>query len=170
MSIRKKTDALLSRFERQFATHNSIEVSRSALIQNAQLFEKLSQKAVIPVLKGNAYGHGTELVATALKGESFPYVAVDGYFEALRIREVSKQPVLVMGAILPDNYARMKYDRFAFVAQDEAAIHAMGKTGKHIRVHLECNSGMNRYGASPKDMASLATIIGGVSQLELEGS
>jgi len=169
MSIRKDIDALLKKFEKEFVTHNLIEVSRSAITHNVDVFADLSGKHVIPVLKGNAYGHGIELVATALKDRKVPYIAVDGYFEALRIREVSDQPVLVMGAILPENFARMKYDNFAFVVQDEATIHALGKTGKHIKVHLEANTGMNRYGAKPDEAVALAKVIQNYPKLELEG-
>jgi alanine racemase len=169
MSVRKNVDSLLRKFEKDFATHNVIEVSRSALLHNLDLFAELSGKDVIPVLKGNAYGHGIEQVAAALKNRSVPYIAVDGYFEALRIREVSDQPVLVMGAILPENFARMKYDNFAFVVQDEATIRALGEIGKRVKVHLECNTGMNRYGAKPDDAGQLAKLILKYPNLELEG-
>jgi alanine racemase len=169
MSLRGNIDTLLKQFEQEFATHNHIEVSRSAILHNIESFERLSDKQAIPVLKGNAYGHGIELVARILKGRSLPYVAVDGYFEALRVREVSSQPVLVMGAIMPENYARMKYDNFAFVVQDAASIDALGKTGKRIKVHLECNSGMNRYGAKLTEMAILTKRILSYDSLELEG-
>jgi alanine racemase len=169
MSIRKNIDLRLSKFEKEFATHNLIEVSRSALLHNLDVFTELSGKHVVPVLKGNAYGHGIELVATVLKDRNLPYIAVDGYFEALRIREVSDQPVLVMGAILPENFARMKYDKFAFVVQDEATIHTLGRTGKHIKVHMEINTGMNRYGATPEDVVTLAKLINNYKNLELEG-
>jgi len=169
MSIRKRADALLRGFEKEFATQNYIEVLQSALLHNLDAFERISGMPVIPVLKGNAYGHGIEQVATALKSRKLPYVAVDGYFEALRIREVSKQPVLIMGAILPENFARMKYHGFAFVVQDEASVRALGKTGKRIKVHLECNTGMNRYGAKPDEAVELARLILSYKNLELEG-
>ena len=169
MSIRKTIDSLLRRLEKDYATHNRIEVSKAAILHNLDLFTDLSGKPAIPVLKGNAYGHGIELVAKALKSRRLPYIAVDGYFEALRVREVSNQPVLVMGAILPENYQRIKYDNFAFVAQDEASIHALGRTGKRIKIHLECNTGMNRYGAKPDDIVILAKLILGYKNLELEG-
>jgi alanine racemase len=169
MSIRKNIDTLLRKFEREFDTHNLIEVSRSALLHNLDFFTDLSGKSVIPVLKGNAYGHGIEQVATALRGKKLPYIAVDGYFEALRIREVSDQPVLIMGAILPENFAHLKYDNFTFVVQDEATVRALGKTGKHIKVHLECNTGMNRYGAKPDEAVTLARLILEHKSLELEG-
>lgn len=169
MSLRKQVDTLLKKFERGFVTHNRVEVSRAAILHNLDLFARLSGKQVIPVLKGNAYGHGIELVAKALKGRKLPYIAVDGYFEALRIREFNDQPVLIMGSILPENYARMKYDNFAFVVQDLATIKALGATGRRIKLHLECNTGMNRYGASPNHITEMAQLIQSYKNLELEG-
>jgi alanine racemase len=162
-------NALLKKLERTYDTHNRIEVSKSALLHNLDLFTKLSGLPAIPVLKGNAYGHGIPLVAKALKGRKLPYIAVDGYFEALRIREVSKQPVLVMGAILPQNYKNLRYDNFAFVVHDEASVRGLGQTGKQIKVHLECNTGMNRYGAKPDEALRLAKLILSYKNLHLEG-
>jgi len=169
MSIRSSIDALLRKLEKEYVTHNRIEVSRSAILHNLNLFETMNGQSAIPVLKGNAYGHDITLVAKALKGYKLPYIAVDGYFEALRIREVSNQPVLVMGAILPENYKHMKYDNFAFVVHDEASIKALGKTGKRIKVHLEANTGMNRYGVKPDEMLALTKLILAHKNLTLEG-
>jgi alanine racemase len=169
MSIRRTVNSLISRLEKDYATHNRIEVSKSAILHNLDLFTRLGGMQAIPVLKGNAYGHGIAHIAKALKGRRPPYIAVDGYFEALRIREVSKQPVLVMGAILPENYKRMKYDNFAFVVHDEVSVRALGKTGKRIIVHLEANTGMNRYGAKPDDIVKLVKLILSYENLTLEG-
>lgn len=169
MSIRKTVDTILKKLENEYATHNRIEVSESALLHNLGLFEKLSGKTAIPVLKGNAYGHGVVLVAKALKGRRLPYIAVDGYFEACRVREASNQPVLVMGAILPENYKRMKYDNFTFVVHDKVSIKALGATRRKVKVHLEANTGMNRYGAKPDEIAKLAKLILNYKNLELEG-
>jgi alanine racemase len=169
MSIIRKIDTILKNFEKKYETYNYIKVSKSAILHNIQVFEKLSEKQVIPVLKGNAYGHGIQLVAKALKGKKLPYIAVDGYFEALKVREVSRQPVLVMGMILPQNYKNLSYDKFAFVVDNEVSIHALGKTKKHIKIHLECNTGMNRYGAEPENIVSLARLIQTYPNLKLEG-
>lgn len=169
MSIRKAIDTLLRRLEKEYAVHNRIEVSRSAIRHNLSLCKRQSGQAVIPVLKSNAYGHGIELVARALKGSAIPYIAVDGYFEALRIREVSSQPVLIMGAILPQNYQHLAYDKFAFVVDNAQSIDALARTKRHVKVHLECNTGMNRYGAKPADVANLAARILQHKNLTLEG-
>ncbi len=169
MLVRKTVDTLLRKFEKGYATHNRIEVSRSAILHNFDLFTSLDNRQIIPVLKGNAYGHGIPLVAKILKERNVPYIAVDGYFEALRVREVSNQPVLIMGAILPKNYAHLKYNRFAFVVDTPASIHALGTIGKRVKVHLEINTGMNRYGATPQDVIQLTQLILSYKNLELEG-
>lgn len=169
MSIRKKIGSILKNFEKKYETYNRIVVSQSAILHNIHIFEELSGNQVIPVLKGNAYGHGIQLVAKALKGKKLPYIAVDGYFEALKIREVTNQPILIMGAILPQNYKNLTYDKFTFVVDNAAAIHALGKTKKNVKVHLECNTGMNRYGAEPKDIELLAKLIQTYPSLKLEG-
>lgn len=167
--LRASLDMLLRRFEKDFATHNRIEVSKSALLHNLDYFAKLSGKEVIPVLKGNAYGHGIEQVATALKPRKLRYIAVDGYFEALRVRKVSQQPVLIMGAILPENFRQIRYENFAFVVQDAETIAALAATRRRIKVHVECNTGMNRYGARPDDAVKLAYMVMQHPNLELEG-
>lgn len=168
--LRATVDHFLRRFEKEFLTHNRIEVSRSALLHNLDVFAGLSGKEVMPVLKGNAYGHGIEQVAEALKTRHLRYIAVDGYFEALRVRKVSPhQPVLIMGEIRPENFAQLKYANFAFVVQDVAAVEALVATGRRLKVHIECNTGMNRYGAKPDDAVKLAYIIMQHPRLELEG-
>lgn len=161
--------SLLTKVQKKFETHNTIYVSRSALVHNLNYFRKSSDQQVIPVLKANAYGHGISLVARALREQKVPYIAVDGYFEALRVRQVSRQPVLIMGAILPQNYQRLKYDSFAFVVQDKASIDALGKTKKHIKIHLEINTGMNRYGVQISDVVEIVKHIQTYKTLELEG-
>jgi alanine racemase len=169
MSVRKKVDSLLSRFEKEFVTHNNIVISKSAILHNLNLFSDLTNKSVIPVLKGNAYGHGIAQIAKALEKQDIPYVAVDGYYEALRIREVSKRPVLILGAIDSRNYPNLNYTNFAFLVQDKLAIEALARTGKKIMVHLECNTGMNRYGARLEEVETLTRLIMRHKNLQLEG-
>lgn len=169
MPIRPHLNRFLKTFEREFDTHNVIEVSRSALRHNLAYFAKSSGLQVAPVLKGNAYGHGIEIVAEAYRGLELPFIAVDGYFEALRVRNVGRWPVLVMGAIAPQNFARLRYNDFAFVVQDEATIEALAKTNKSVAIHLECNTGMNRYGAKRDEFASLVKAAMRFPNLQIEG-
>ena len=122
MAIRARIDNTLKKFEKSLTTLNNITVSRSAILHNFDYFQGIYPTGfVIPVLKSNAYGHGLSVVATILKERKFPYIAVDGVYESLTIHNVSKQPVLVMGAIHPDNFSRMVFKRLAVVIHDPDA-------------------------------------------------
>ena len=155
----------------QFATHNRIEVSADALRHNIELMHSITQQQVIPVLKANAYGHGIAQVAQALNHMTPPimYVAVDGYHEALQVRKVSRLPVLIMGKIKPANFKSMRLDDFAFVVSDAQTIQALAAVGRRIAVHLELNTGMNRYGATQAEALELAKQIKQSPSLELAG-
>lgn len=167
--ISNRLNSAFQRFQRGYATQNNIFVSGLNLRHNAAVFSQLTHKQIIPVLKGNAYGHGIEIVAQALKGLDFPYLAVDGYFEALRIRSVSRQPVLIMGSIEVSNFAKLRFRDFAFLVQDAETVNALGRTGKKINVHLDVNTGMNRYGADQDEIVDLGRLIQSYPNLTLEG-
>lgn len=161
---------LQKQFAKPFETFNTVELSQSALLGNFDIFQQLEPAhRVIPVLKANAYGHGLTEIAQILKAREFPYIAVDGYFEALELRAVSKQPVLVMGAIHPDNYSRMHLGRDAFMVQDEVSIKALGGLGKNVKLHLEIDTGMHRQGIQAKRLIHFINLIDSFPSLELEG-
>lgn len=98
-----------------------------------------------------------------------PYIAVDGYFESLRIHEVSKQPVLVMGAIYPDNYAKMNFKRCAFVVHDKQTVDAIAATGKAVNVHIEIDTGMSRHGVRPAELAGFLDALKQYPSIQVEG-
>lgn len=66
--IKKLAHKILDQFDvNRFQTLNWMEISRSALLYNYGLFQKLNPRfGVIPVLKSNAYGHGIKQCAKIL--------------------------------------------------------------------------------------------------------
>lgn len=170
MSFRSSLAKKLQSFEKEFAVYNNIYISRSAILYNFDLLSKLSPGGlVIPVLKSNAYGHGLEQITEILKSRNFPYLAVDGYFEGLRIHEISKQPVLVMGAIKSTNYSNINPKNYAFVVHDIASLTAMGNTGKHFTIHIEIETGMGRHGVRIDELGNFLDQIIKYKNLYLEG-
>lgn len=154
----------------KFSVYNKITIDVEAIKNNVVLLESLtSEKNIIPVLKSNAYGHGISEIASALKYKKFPYIAVDGYFEAQKIHKISRQPVLVMGAIRPENYSLIKTRHFAFVVHDEQSIIAMGKSGKKYKVHLEIDTGMSRHGIKSNEVGKFVKLIKSYPNILLEG-
>jgi alanine racemase len=170
MSLRHTINTQLQRLEREFVTFNRIEVSRSAWLHNYELYQKLSPGAVFPVLKANAYGHGLSIIADIVRDMRPPYLAVDGYFEALALRNaLPRQPILVMGAIKPQNFTHMNLRGFAFVVHDVAVIRALGATKKPVRIHLELETGMARHGVAAADLGDILRLIKTWPNLTLEG-
>lgn len=170
MPLRARLNTKLKAFEKQFVTYNNIYVSRSAILHNFDLFQAMVPDGyVIPVLKSNAYGHGLQEVASILKARKFPYLAVDGYFEALRIHEVSRQPVLLMGAINPVNFKRMKFGNDAIVVHEPAVVEALGKLRKPIKVHVEIETGMGRHGVRPDELPAFLALLKKYPKLLVEG-
>jgi len=170
VSIRSRTDKFLDSFAKSFTVYNVIKLHSSALLNNVSVLSKLEpQNNIIPVLKSNAYGHGLREIARILKDNEFPYIAVDGYFEALAVHEVSNQPVLVMGAIAPDNFTRINSKNCTFVVHDKQTIDAMGKSRKKFSLHLEIDSGMTRHGVVPRLVLDYVNLIKSYDNLILDG-
>lgn len=170
MSIRAFVSQQIRRYEQQYDTYNNILISRSAILNNFDYLQNLgADLQVIPVLKANAYGHGIEEVASILSLRSFPYLAVDGYFEALRIRAVSKQAVLIMGAIKPSNFSRINLKNFAFVVHDETTLAGLAATGKTVKVHLELETGMSRHGIRLSELKLFLKSLKKYPRLHVEG-
>ncbi|MEI6478020.1 MAG: alanine racemase [bacterium] len=163
-------DRRLRKLEKPFKTLNRVEVSRAAVLHNFDIFQSLMPSgSLIPVLKANAYGHGLVQIAEILKGRSFPYIAVDGYFEALHIRQVSPQPILVMGAIMPENFKSIRFKDFTFVVHDQQTIQALADTGKKMTVHIELETGMSRHGISLEKLPGILNVLQKYPKLRVEG-
>lgn len=149
---------------------NRIELDSERMLRNIALIQTQHPGLeIMPVLKGNAYGHGIEETAMILRKSSCHFLAVDGYFEAAKIRDITTQRILVMGHILPENVALLDTKRCSFVVQDVAGLRAFGALGKLVRIHVEINSGMNRLGLAPSELDPYLAIFKQYPKLQLEG-
>lgn len=149
---------------------NRIELNRQAMLHNVALIQEQHSKfEIIPVLKANAYGHGLEQVAEILNGATCRYLAVDGYFEAARIRDITSHHILVLGYVLPQNVHLLDTKRCSFVVQDIQGLVAFGALGKPVRVYVELNTGFNRLGLQPDELPEYLIALKKYPNLELEG-
>ncbi len=167
--LQSRIENLIKRFETEFEPLNQVELSRSAALNNFDVMKSLSPGGVIPVLKTNAYGHGLREIASILKDRPIDLMAVDGYFEALELRQATNTTVLIMGAILPANYKQLELRGFSYVVQSAEAIRALGARRQWAAIHLEVDSGMHRQGIQPKQLGSMLSLIKRYPKLKLEG-
>jgi alanine racemase len=108
-------------------------------------------------------------MAVILNKADCPLVAVDGYFEAGKIRRLSRHRILVLGYILPENVKLLDLKRCSFVVQDIAGLEAFARLHKKVKIHLELNTGMNRLGLAPHELQRYLDVLKLFPKLELEG-
>lgn len=170
MQIKSRVQNFLSRFERKFEPMNIIEVSRSRLLYNFDNIEdRLFKKQIFPVLKSNAYGHDIQKIAEILKEREFPYIVVDGYYEALKVWEVSNHEVLLMGYSLPWNLKKMKFRRCAITVFDIETVKALSKIDQKIKIHIKVDTGMNRQGVKVDDLNNFLEECEKYQNIKIEG-
>lgn len=155
--------------KREYASLNTIEISRENLLFNFDFFKRETGLEIWPVLKSNAYGHGIKEVTKILEKRDFGYLVVDGYQEVLEIRKVSKRPILMIGAMRPENFENIKWKNLAIMVQDKKTIKALGESGKKVTIHLKVNTGMNRQGMEIKDLRDMIYDLKKYKKLEVEG-
>ena len=160
--------AYRSKYQRQVQVH----VHRSALESNLQTFQRACHDACIaPVLKSNAYGHGLIQVAQILDSAACPFFVVDGYHEALILRnEGIATPLLVMGFTPTDNILRSRLREVAFMVGDLDQLSRLAANGRtKCRLHLKINTGLQRYGIAPQELDQALNLIDQISEMQLEG-
>lgn len=169
--LHKQFKKLITRvWVNDYQTLNLIELNRDNVLSNISFMLKQHPNfGIIPVLKANAYGHGLEEMATILNKADCEFLAVDGYFEASKIRKISKHRVLVLGYILPQNTKLLNTKKCSFVVQDIEGLKAFGKLHKPVSVHLELNTGMNRSGLSDDELPAYLKTMKEFPDLQLEG-
>ena len=166
--LAKQTLAKLS--PNNYKTLNWIEINKDKTLHNIEIAKSFSgQKNIIAVLKANAYGHGIVALSKILNESDCSFIAVDGYFEASKILDITNHKILVMGYILKENIHLLNTKRCSYVVQDEATLVALGETGKCVNIHVELNTGMNRLGLSEPELDSYLMTLKQFPNLHLEG-
>jgi alanine racemase len=154
------------------------EIDLSAFRHNMDAVKKLvnGKSRIIAVVKGDAYGHGADVIAPEALKCGAEYLAVARLNEAVNLRKSGiDAPILLFGQSLPvyaDEY--IKYNltvsvhsfKAAEALSDEAA-----KSGSVIPVHVKADTGMGRLGMTEEaaDAADLIRRIGDLPGVKVEG-
>ncbi|GGJ52033.1 alanine racemase [Deinococcus roseus] len=143
-------------------------IDPEALLHNLQVIHgHAGQKPVMAVLKANAYGHGLSLVAPLLdpRPEIWGFAVSTGQ-EAQQIRQSgSQKPILLLAPPDPRDLPELHrvWVRFTVSSLEELQDLPAG-----AGVHLKINTGLNRLGVRPENLAALLAEVQ-ARNLRLEG-
>lgn len=145
MSLFSKILKVKKILETPFETMNNIYISKDAILNNLEIFQKLNPGwKIFPVLKSNAYWHWIREVAQILKSAKLDYIVADSYFEALKIHEVNSTPVLIIGYTLPINLKNIDFEKVSLVVYDLETLNELARIGRKVKIHLKIDSWMHR--------------------------
>jgi alanine racemase len=126
--------------------------------------------ALCAVVKSDGYGHGAIASARAALAGGAGWLAVATAAEAAELREAGLEaPILVMGALTPEELTVALAARADVVAWSESFLDLLGD--RPARVHVKLDTGMGRLGTRELGEAvSIAERVAASPALELTGA
>jgi alanine racemase len=137
-------------------------VDLGALQHNYRLAQgHAAQSNVMVVAKANAYGHG--LLRTMAALHQAPGVALLDIKEAIELREAGYRGTILLleGFFDREDLRAVQEYRLATVVHGGEQLRALTRSGapSGLEVYLKINTGMNRLGFRPEEVASVLTAL-----------
>lgn len=107
-------------------------------------------KYYIGVVKGNAYGHGFEIVKELVKS-GINYLAVSTLKEALEVRSLVDTPILCLQPIDINDLKIAENNNITITISSYKYYQELIKKKLKLKVHLKIDTGMNRLGINKKE-------------------
>lgn len=150
-----------------------VEIDLNAIAHNLQQIRSHSKASVLPILKGNAYGHGASILAPFLISHGCTLLGVGTVDEALSILSLSKVPLLVLAPPLPHQVPlTVKHDITNTITSDDQ-LETLSNAGiqkrKKVMVHLKIDTGLGRLGATHEEALEIAKQIKRLPFVSLTG-
>ena len=129
---------------------NCAEINLNHLVYNVQSIQRRVYPAnVIPVVKADAYGHGSLPVAKRLAKEGFTMFAVAQFHEAMELRESGlTHPILIFERLFPDEIPDAIKAGFRISIFGTEDIQWIESANQEVPayVHVNVETGMGRVG------------------------
>ena len=152
------------------------EVSLSQLAENYRIIRQHvgPKRAIMAIVKADAYGHGLSEVARTLSQAGTDWFGVASADEGVELRQLGiTQPILLLTGFWEGQQSALTdYDLVpAIYSEDQlATIEEWGRRmGRRIRFHLKVNTGMGMLGLHWQGVEPFLEMYRGMSYVELEG-
>jgi alanine racemase len=153
-----------------------VEIDTGALRRNIDAFRSIAPAgtAIMVVVKANAYGHGLDVVAP-VAAEHADWLGVNALDEAVTIRALGiERPVAILGyteaADLPTVVAH-GFRQVVYRTDIAAALSEAARTqDATAHVHLKIETGTNRQGIHPEELAAFVGRVRAMPNIAIEGA
>jgi alanine racemase len=157
------------------------EISLRALAHNFHLIRKHigRKRKILAVVKADAYGHGGPAVARALARAGADWFGVTCSAEGMELREAGiRQPILLMTGFWPGEERAILRHRLTPTVHhleqlrplERAAAHSRANGRRRLDFHLKIDTGMNRLGIPPGQIAEFMRALAACPHLSLGGT
>jgi len=131
-------------------------------------------KKLLAVVKADAYGHGSVMLAPTILASGADMLGVASIDEGIDLRNAKiNADILVLGAVpvwAVESAVKSNLIISIFsIEHIEACRQAFLRTGKKVRAHVKLDTGMNRIGISPDDALEFIKQIENCDFIQLEG-
>lgn len=161
------------------ATHKELawlEIDLDRLRKNIAEIRKNvgSQRKIMSIVKGNAYGLGSKEISSFLLENGVDEIGVANIDEAITLRVSGIDvPILILGVTLPEQASLIvKHDLTAAVC-DMAVVRALNELGeqekRRIKIHIRVDLGLGSVGLLPQDCVSFIEEAVQFKWVEIEG-
>jgi alanine racemase len=154
---------------------NWVEVDLSAIRQNVRRVKDITGRAIMAVVKANAYGHGLSEASRAAVEAGATWLGVARVDEALFLHRCGiPAKLIVLGYTPPERAAEAAAAevRLAVYDHDVAQAYAAQAQacGRELVVHAKFDTGMGRLGADPEDGVEFVRLLMRLPGLSVEGA
>jgi alanine racemase len=141
----------------EFLRRSWAEINLDNALYNFNKIKELARgRAIMPVIKADAYGHGANVLAKLYESNGAESFAVSNINEAIKLRKYGiRKPILVMG-FTPIEYINQMYafnitqavycKEYAETLSDAASENHLS-----INIHVKIDTGMGRIGFDFRD-------------------
>ena len=153
-----------------------VEINLDAIEKNILALKSFVKEGtkVLAVVKADAYGHGSSMIAPTLLASGVDYLGVASIDEGIELRNNKfKCPILVLGAapVWAFDYAAQNNISLSLFLDNhiEAAKLTYQKTGLKTKAHIKLDTGMNRIGVEKEYAVEFIKKVQNSDCIELQG-
>ncbi len=122
-------------------------INLSHFRDNYELLRNESGLEVFGVVKANAYGHGALRMAQELQTLKTPFLCVSSMDEAISLYQAGiRHDILIFSYVDPSAIEKYHQEYFVYTMGSLEWLSALNEVSFPVRIHIELNTGMNRFG------------------------